>query len=96
MDRGTWQATVHGVAKSLTRLKLLRTHAGALNHIIHIIEDYQFITQTCFVFLMDRWGRRGALKNTQPSSFPAYCAYASQAVDSLFFPGGGFVVFFIF
>ena len=26
MDRGAWQATVHGVAKSGTRLKQLSTH----------------------------------------------------------------------
>ena len=26
-DRGVWQATVHGVAKSQTHLKLLSTHA---------------------------------------------------------------------
>ena len=28
MDRGTWQATVHGVAKSQTRLRQLSTHAS--------------------------------------------------------------------
>ena len=27
MDRGAWQATVHGVAKSQTQLKRLRMHA---------------------------------------------------------------------
>ena len=27
-DRGTWWATVHGVARSWTRLKRLSTHAG--------------------------------------------------------------------
>ena len=27
MDRGAWQATVHGVAKSQTQLKQLSTHA---------------------------------------------------------------------
>ena len=27
MDRGAWQATVYGVAKSQTRLKRLSTHA---------------------------------------------------------------------
>ena len=26
MERGAWQATVHGVAKSRTRLKRLNTH----------------------------------------------------------------------
>ena len=30
MDRGAWQATVHGVAKSPTSLKRLSTHAQAL------------------------------------------------------------------
>ena len=29
MDRGGWQATVHGVAKSQTQLKRLSTHAHA-------------------------------------------------------------------
>ena len=27
LDRGVWQATVHGVTKSWTRLKRLTTHA---------------------------------------------------------------------
>ena len=27
MDRGAWRATVHGVAKSQTRLKQLRMHS---------------------------------------------------------------------
>ena len=27
MDRGTWQATIHGVAKSQTQVKQLGTHA---------------------------------------------------------------------
>ena len=30
MDRGTWQATVHGVAKSQTRLRQLSMHASEL------------------------------------------------------------------
>ena len=37
MDRGAWQATVHGVAKSWTRLKWLITHACT-----GILNDYQF------------------------------------------------------
>ena len=28
IDRGAWQATVHGVTKSQTRLKRLSTHVG--------------------------------------------------------------------
>ena len=39
MDRGAWQATVHGVAQSRTRLKRLSTRARAQaqgrNNIIH-------------------------------------------------------------
>ena len=31
MDRGAWQATVHGVTKSRTQLKQLSTHAGFIN-----------------------------------------------------------------
>ena len=30
MDRGAWQATVHGVTKSWTRLKLLGMHTGSV------------------------------------------------------------------
>ena len=30
MDRGAWWATVHGVAKSWTRLKRLSTHAHSV------------------------------------------------------------------
>ena len=33
MDRGTWRATVHGVTKSQTQLKLLSTHAC-----IHVVQ----------------------------------------------------------
>ena len=32
MDRGSWQATVHGVAKSQTRLKRRGVHAGRNPH----------------------------------------------------------------
>ena len=32
MDRGAWQATVHGVGKSQTRLKGLNTHAYIYIH----------------------------------------------------------------
>ena len=31
MDRGAWRATVHGLAKSWTRLEQLSTHANPLN-----------------------------------------------------------------
>ena len=33
MDRGAWRATVHGIAKSWTRLKRLGTHAGTQQNI---------------------------------------------------------------
>ena len=32
MDRGTWQATVHGVTKSLTQTELLSTGLSDLTH----------------------------------------------------------------
>ena len=32
MNMGAWQATVHGVAKSQTRLKQLSTHTGMARH----------------------------------------------------------------
>ena len=35
MDRGAWWATVHGVAKSRTRLKPLRTHGTVSLLIAH-------------------------------------------------------------
>ena len=30
MDRGAWQAIIHGVTESRTRLKRVSTHAGAV------------------------------------------------------------------
>ena len=36
MDRGVWQATIHRVAKSQTRLKQLSIHTGT-HHIRHLI-----------------------------------------------------------
>ena len=42
MDRGAWQATVHGVAKSRTRLKQLSTHAAYEGIIIK--KSYSYIT----------------------------------------------------
>ena len=36
MDRGAWQATVHGVAKSWTRLKWLNTRRHIHIHILDI------------------------------------------------------------
>ena len=34
-DRGAWQATIHGVAKSWTRLKQLTTRKHRLNSVAH-------------------------------------------------------------
>ena len=36
-DRGTWWATVHGVAKSLTRLERLSTHAFFLSVFLVVV-----------------------------------------------------------
>ena len=36
MDRGAWQATVHGVAKSWTRLKRLSMHTHMLSLVISV------------------------------------------------------------
>ena len=33
MDRGAWQAIVHGVAKSWTQLKQLGTHSKQIKHL---------------------------------------------------------------
>ena len=38
MDRGAWWATVHGVAKSQTRLKQLSTHAHTLQKVCIFIK----------------------------------------------------------
>ena len=35
MDRGAWQATVHGVTKSQTRLKQFSTHTHILVQILN-------------------------------------------------------------
>ena len=37
IDRGTWWATVHGVAKSLTRLERLSTHAFFLSVFLVVV-----------------------------------------------------------
>ena len=37
MDRGAWWATVHGIAKSWTRLKQLSTHTEPIGNVFHIL-----------------------------------------------------------
>ena len=51
MDRGAWRATVHGVTKSLTRLKQLSTH----------------ILMMCEVNLLWGWGFSVVLPHTSES-----------------------------
>ena len=36
MDRGAWQATVHRVAKSQTRLKKLSMHTITCTHLVNV------------------------------------------------------------
>ena len=43
MDRGAWQATIHGAAKSWTRLKRLRTYTHTYTH-THIYFFTSYIT----------------------------------------------------
>ena len=43
MDRGAWWATVHGVAKSGTRLKQLGTHAHILNIVLGGNKQYKVV-----------------------------------------------------
>ena len=46
MDRGAWWATVHGVAKSQTRLKLLNTylaHSGSILDLCHLSGTWRVI-----------------------------------------------------
>ena len=42
MDRGAWRASVHGVAKSWTRLKQLRMHAYCIIQYISHIWKFKF------------------------------------------------------
>ena len=50
MDRGAWQTTVHGVAKSQTQLKRLSTHMVSLQTVnVHLWSDL-----TIFFFLDSR------------------------------------------
>ena len=44
IDRGTWWATVHGVAKSLTRLERLSTHAFFLSVFLVVVRSRQLQT----------------------------------------------------
>jgi len=64
MDRGAWQATVHGVAKSQTRLKRFSTHASKdllqvpfLPTVLIPVNIYQTCsavkTQPFFLFLLE-------------------------------------------
>ena len=51
MDRGAWWATVHGVAKSQTRLKRLSMHtrkgdACALNQVVFLLRLQQHSRET--------------------------------------------------
>ena len=39
MDRGTWQATVHGFAKSQTRLKPLSMHTYMHRQLVWLLQD---------------------------------------------------------
>ena len=47
MDRGAWQATVHGVAKSWTQLKQLGTH---IKLFIHLLIQSLFIKHALNVY----------------------------------------------
>ena len=47
MDRGTWQATVHGVEKSQTRLKQLSMH-------IQMFTVYSFSFSACLEFFQNK------------------------------------------
>ena len=51
MDRGAWQTTVHGVAKSWTRLKQLSTQAKKANAVFAHLSREQSI-QNCPGFLV--------------------------------------------
>ena len=46
MDRGAWQATVHGVTKSRTRLKQLSTFVSIKLYYITTLSDKVIYTQT--------------------------------------------------
>ena len=48
IDRGAWRATVHGVAKSRTRLKPLSMHPYTWVK-YHILKHYNFIPFTIYI-----------------------------------------------
>ena len=50
MDRGAWQGTIHGVAKSRTRLKCLSTHAHTDEVIEAEVAHTQFVCSIISVF----------------------------------------------
>ena len=50
MDRGAWQGTIHGVAKSQTRLKCLSTHAHTDEVIEAEVAHTQFVCSIISVF----------------------------------------------
>ena len=59
MDRGTWWATAHGVAKNQTRLKQLSTHACVCevpSHVFWLYSNWFF-----FFFFFATWGLKSSL-----------------------------------
>ena len=71
MDRGAWSATAHGVAKSWTQLKRLRTYTEYVNEssgfaqIIRSCVDSlsPMINPCAIVTKMDNWKRKLANKD---------------------------------
>ena len=57
MDRGTWWATAHGVAKNQTRLKQLSTHACVCEVPSHVFWLYS----NWFFFFFATWGLKSSL-----------------------------------
>ena len=50
MDRGAWWVTVHGVAKSQTRLNQLSTHV-----VLNFLSSFYFFLLLCFSFFIHSW-----------------------------------------
>ena len=72
MDRGTWQATVHGVAKSQTQLKQLSMHAHHLVHIYLITVSLYILTAFIqFLLLLPQWRTWASLVAQRLKHLPA-------------------------
>ena len=79
-DRGAWQATVHGAAKSQTCLKWLNTHTAEYRRLGGTYKQQRFISSKCWRLGSPRsiwqiWCQVGACSLAYRQHFIALCSH---------------------